>query len=89
MPPRLVQTGCVSPSVLEMAGSFRGTFRLIHPRNGSTSQHLTAAVDGMHKVAYSSDGTTIYAHWRKDDERSFQSFNAETGEVGFSVGKDS
>lgn len=48
-----------------------------------------AVVDGMHKVAYSPDGTTIYAHWHKLEQRSFQSLSAETGEVGFSVGKDS
>ena len=48
-----------------------------------------AVVDGMHKVAYSPDGKTIYAHWHKLAQRSFQSLNAETGEVGFSVGKDS
>lgn len=46
-------------------------------------------VDGMHKIAYSPDGKTIYAHWHRDDARSFQSFNADTGEVGFSVGKES
>jgi serine/threonine protein kinase/WD40 repeat protein len=48
-----------------------------------------AVVDGMHKIAYSPDGKTIYAHWHRDDVRSFQSFNADTGEVGFSVGKES
>jgi WD40 repeat protein/tRNA A-37 threonylcarbamoyl transferase component Bud32 len=48
-----------------------------------------AVVDGMHKIAYSPDGKTIYAHWHHDDVRSFQSFNADTGEVGFSIGKES
>ena len=48
-----------------------------------------AVVGGMHKVAYSPDGMTVYAHWHKPGQRSFQSFNANTGEVGFSVGKDS
>lgn len=48
-----------------------------------------AQVGGVHKIAYSPDGKTIYAHWQSDEVRSFQSFNAETGEVEFSVGKDS
>ncbi len=48
-----------------------------------------ALVDGMHKIACSPDGTTIYAHWHNDDQSSFLSFNAETGETEFSVGKNS
>lgn len=46
-----------------------------------------AVVDGVHKIVYSQDGTTIYAHWHTDVQNSFQSFNAETGEAKFSVGK--
>ena len=50
---------------------------------------VDAVVDGMHKVAYAPDGGTIYAHWHKPEQRSFQSFNATTGEFGFSVGTES
>jgi WD40 repeat protein len=48
-----------------------------------------AVVGGMHKVAFSPDGMKVYAHWHKPGQRSFQSFNAKTGEVGFSVGEES